>query len=296
MIRCKQCALEFGTPLKAPTADWYGIAYRVLSLYPSDRWEFGEVIRHVRPRQRLFEIGCGSGMFLDRCRASGIEAQGIDCIEEAIRACAAKGLNASLERLGEASLPPAEGQFDHISAFHLLEHLDNPRSLFERASRLAGGNCHLWLSVPSDQRASRRFGKTDFLDQPPHHMSRWNPEAFAAIGARTGWKLAEVIYEPKSRARVLAAWAVHAAFQAGLQAGQGPGKACLPKACLPVDGTGIRSRVPALLPGQKNDGGKAADGIFHAGPLRPWRHGWLVGKRQTGSESIGSGGVEFIPF
>jgi 2-polyprenyl-3-methyl-5-hydroxy-6-metoxy-1,4-benzoquinol methylase len=206
MLRCNKCALEFGSPLKAPTSGWYAVAYRVLNLYPSDRWEFGEVINRLRPHQRLFEIGCGSGMFLDQCRASGIEAQGIDCIEEAVRECAARGLQASLERLGGGSPPPDVGHFDHISAFHLLEHLDNPRSLFERASSLAARDCHLWLSVPSDQRPSRRFGETDILDQPPHHMSRWSPDAFSAIGALTGWKLAEIVYEPM--ALRAAAWCI----------------------------------------------------------------------------------------
>jgi len=206
MLRCNQCAMEFGSPLTAPTSGWYAIAYRVLNLYPGDRWEFGEVIHHLRPRQRLFEIGCGSGMFLDRCRAAGIAAQGIDFIEEAVQQCVARGLNASIERLGEASPRPCEGHFDHIGAFHLLEHLENPRDLFERASSLAGKSSHLWISVPSDQRPSRRYGETDFLDQPPHHMSRWNPDAFAAIGARAGWKLSEIFYEPMPLR--VAAWSI----------------------------------------------------------------------------------------
>jgi 2-polyprenyl-3-methyl-5-hydroxy-6-metoxy-1,4-benzoquinol methylase len=202
MLRCRRCGLEFGSPLQSPTADWYAIAYRVLNLYPRSRWEFGEVLRHIRPPQGIFEIGCGSGMFLEKCRAAGIQAQGIDFIEEAVNACAAKGLNASLERLGEAPPSPASGEFKHgfphIAAFHVIEHLDRPRGLFERASRLAGGNSHLWVSVPSDRRPSRRLGRKDFLDQPPHHMSRWTPQAFAAIGALAGWHLAGMIYEPIS--------------------------------------------------------------------------------------------------
>src|SRR5208282_4250963 len=126
----------------------------------------------------------------------GIEAHGVDFMEESVRRCVAKGLHVSLERVGGDSLPPPRSGFDHVSAFQVLEHLDSPRGLFEKASRVAGRNCHLWLSVPSDRRPSRRFGETDFLDQPPHHLSRWNPQAFAAIGALAGWKLAEVIYEP----------------------------------------------------------------------------------------------------
>jgi 2-polyprenyl-3-methyl-5-hydroxy-6-metoxy-1,4-benzoquinol methylase len=215
MFRCNRCALEFCAPLKAPTSNWYGIAYSYSypdlerpqnQGDPGDRWDFDAVIRRVRPGQKLFEIGCGPGKFLEKCRASGIEAQGVDFMEGAVRECIAKGLRANLERVGGDSLPPPVAGFDHISSFQVLEHLDNPRSLFEKASGLAGKHCHLWLSVPSDRRPSRHFGERDFLDQPPHHMSRWTPAAFSAIGAQAGWKLAEILYEPMSLR--VAAWSI----------------------------------------------------------------------------------------
>jgi SAM-dependent methyltransferase len=211
LLRCTRCTLEFCAPMKAPTSDWYGCAYPVLvrtldRSHLSTRWDFDEVIRRARPGHKLFEIGCGGGDFLEKCRAAAIEAQGVDFMEESIRACLARGLNASLERVGEEMPLPAVGGFDHISSFQVLEHLDNPRSLFEKAFRMAGANCHLWLGVPSDRRPSRRFGETDVLDQPPHHMSRWTPHAFSAIGALAGWKLVEVIYEPMPLR--VAAWSI----------------------------------------------------------------------------------------
>jgi hypothetical protein len=200
MFRCNQCGLEFCSPLKAPTSNWYAIAYPLLERsqgeHQSHRWEFDEVIRHLRPGQSLFEIGCGPGDFLDQCRASGIEAQGLDFMDEAVRRCHERGLKVRHERLGDAPLTSVADHFDHICAFQVIEHLENPAMLFESASRLAGRRCDLWLSVPSNLRSSRRFGQKDFLDQPPHHMSRWTPDAFSALGSKAGWKLAEMIYEP----------------------------------------------------------------------------------------------------
>jgi len=199
-LRCKQCALEFASPLKAPTSEWYAIAYRAMNLYPMDRWEFGEVIRHIRPGERIFEIGCGSGMFLEKCREAGIAAEGIDFNDASVAACKAKGLNATRMHAGEQD---ASKTFDHIAAFQVIEHLDNPREVLFRASRMATKETHLWVSVPSDRYIVRLRGETEFLDLPPHHMSRWSPKALAAIGSATGWELSELAYEPVSLRKAL---------------------------------------------------------------------------------------------
>jgi hypothetical protein len=87
--------------------------------------------------------------------------------------------------------------------------LDNPKSLFELASNVAAPDAHLWIAVPAEHRPSRRFGDSDFLDQPPHHMTRWNAEAFSMIGKSTIWKLAEVTYEPVSLTSAL--WSISVA-------------------------------------------------------------------------------------
>jgi 2-polyprenyl-3-methyl-5-hydroxy-6-metoxy-1,4-benzoquinol methylase len=210
MVRCTACTLEFSLPLSAPPAEWYGVAYRALNLYPSERWEFNEVLDRIsKTGGNLFEIGCGSGSFLEQCRAKGISAQGIDFAPDAVQECARKGLDVALATLAEPSPSNLGMTFKHISAFHVLEHLDNPKSLFELASNVAAPDAHLWIAVPAEHRPSRRFGDSDFLDQPPHHMTRWNAEAFSMIGKSTIWKLAEVTYEPVSLTSAL--WSISVA-------------------------------------------------------------------------------------
>ena len=196
MLRCSHCGLEFSSPLRAPSGDWYRLVYQTLDLYPAARWEFDAVLPAVQPGQRLLEIGCGSGAFLEQCRLRGLDASGVDFSAHAIELCLARGLRA--RQLDLAAPPGADlpERVSHIAAFHVLEHLDRPQALFEYARCLALPVSHLWLSMPSDRRPSRRFGQSEFLDQPPHHMTRWTPAALAAIGARHLWRLAEVRYEP----------------------------------------------------------------------------------------------------
>lgn len=198
MFKCDRCGMEFSDPMRAPSAEWYHLAYRALDLFPMERWEFGEVVRKVPRGEHLFEFGCGTGAFLERCKRGGARASGMDFSADAVASCIAKGLDVSRIDLnsmnGTAGLP----RFLHLAAFHFLEHIERPSVLFARAAGIAAKGAHLWLSVPSDQRPIRRMGQRDFLDQPPHHMTRWTPEAFRAIGNQYGWRLEEIIYEPIS--------------------------------------------------------------------------------------------------
>lgn len=87
-------------------------------------------------------------------------------------------------------------RFNQMAAFHFLEHLDRRATLFEQATARALPSSHLWVSVSGDRRPSRFFGERDFLDQPPHHMTRWTFDSFRKIGSRHGRRLWETFYEP----------------------------------------------------------------------------------------------------
>jgi SAM-dependent methyltransferase len=202
MLSCRHCGLEFSIPMHAPSAAWYHLAYRALQPYPDapwkppHRWEFDEVLRHIPQGDHVFEFGCGFGPFLERCRENGVTASGIDFSQDAVAECLANGLDAREFDLNEIASVTEEDRFPQIAAFHFLEHLDQPAALFKQAALRALPSAHLWVSVPGDRRPSRIFGERDFMDQPPHHMTRWTPAAFREIGIRYGWCLTEVTYEP----------------------------------------------------------------------------------------------------
>ena len=72
MLICGNCGLEFSSPLRAPTEEWYRLVYKVLNLYHSTRWEFDFVAESLHRGDVLGEIGCGSGEFLKRCRRESL--------------------------------------------------------------------------------------------------------------------------------------------------------------------------------------------------------------------------------
>lgn len=207
MLRCRRCGLEFCEPPRAPSAAWYQLVYRALNLFSLDRWEFDEVLRRIPLGAHIFEFGCGSGNFLIRCLQRGVPASGMDFSADGVASCVAKGLAVRQVNFYSVAAPDSD-PVPEMAAFHFLEHVERPAALFEHAAAKAAPSAHLWVSVPSNRRPTRRFGVRDFLDQPPHHMTRWTPEALREIGKSHGWRCVETIYEPISLRAAL--WSITA--------------------------------------------------------------------------------------
>jgi len=196
MLRCERCRLEFAWPLRSPPATWYAAAYGALNLYPESRWEFQFCLQALNEGDTVFEFGCGIGVFMRLCVAEGIHPVGVDFSTTAVESCRKKGLKA-FELEIKTALPQEFRQCaTQVVAFHLLEHLDEPRVLFERAAEVARQGARFWVAVPSERRLTRQRGLVDFLDQPPHHMTRWNQSALEKVGQTTGWMLTRIQHEP----------------------------------------------------------------------------------------------------
>lgn len=199
MKKCSNCELEFAEPLKSPPAEWYEKTYNALSLYPSNRWEFDYATQRVDLSTRSWgEIGCGSGSFLDYCRSRGIECSGLDFSQTAVSTCNSKGLNAEILDISKSGFGENISASRHqvIFSSHTLEHLEDPNQLFKLAWHWSVDNATLWISIPSDKRPTRMFKEIDFLDQPPHHMTRWTQKSLEEIGVANKWQLVEFVYEP----------------------------------------------------------------------------------------------------
>ncbi len=197
MRRCDRCGLEFAHPFRAPGEPWYGLVYGVLDLYPSVRWEFQYLLDRLSPRDALGEIGCGDGEFLGLCKNAGIPSFGVDFSRDAIADARAAGLDAEVLEIGATGANvAARHDRNVIVAFQVLEHLAEPAALFHIASAWAAPGATLWVAIPSNHRPSRYHHERDYLDQPPHHMTRWTATALQTIGEDHGWHFERVLYEP----------------------------------------------------------------------------------------------------
>jgi len=177
--RCERCGFEFFDPSLAGNENFYKELEHA-EYFVENRPEFGRTLRWAGQLglKRVLDVGCGSGIFLDRARLAGFETFGLELNRTAAEKARAKGHQVFNQMLGELGVE-AQG-FDLITLFQVLEHVPEPVNLLRQAAeRLKPGGC-VSVAVPS-ARGVFRLVPWDPHQWPPHHMSRWRLRDFEQL-------------------------------------------------------------------------------------------------------------------
>jgi SAM-dependent methyltransferase len=145
----------------------------------------GLMRRHVAPaldgrRPRLLDLGCGTGMFLSR-RAGDAQAFGLDFSRQALGFCHARGLDRVAQ--GDAArLPFADGSFDVVTAFDLIEHVREDGALIAEILRVLRPGGMLLATVPAHPILWSGH------DVSLHHHRRYRRRQFEALFDPARWE------------------------------------------------------------------------------------------------------------
>jgi SAM-dependent methyltransferase len=98
-------------------------------------------------RGRLLDLGCAGGYLVAEAARAGFEALGLDVSEHAVRVAGEVAPGRVRQgTLETAGYPPSS--FDVVTAFDVVEHHDDPRSLLARVCGLLRPGGHFAATVP----------------------------------------------------------------------------------------------------------------------------------------------------
>ena len=167
IVQCRKCTLLRSDPIFADEelARLYGgssVTYRDEAQYAGDTYV--DYMRRVLPllpqRERLLEIGCGHGFFLERALALGFdEVLGVEPSREAVEI--ASPLVRHRIRTGVFSDGLFEpGSFDVVCAFQVFDHLPNPNEVLDACRRvLRPGGLALFINHDASAWTNRLLGE-----------------------------------------------------------------------------------------------------------------------------------------
>lgn len=193
--RCKDCGLEFFPPELAGSTQLYTKLQKFDWYYISYKWEHDTALQYIPQGARVLEVGCGQGAFVERliweknCSALGIELN-----EDAVKTAQKKGLPVKaicLEDLCSDQI----GTFDVVCHFQVLEHVPNPGVFLTNCIALLKPGGRLLIGVPNND-SFIRLDENALLNQPPHHLSRWNEQVFRKLTWLYDVDLMGVKFEP----------------------------------------------------------------------------------------------------
>ncbi|HEX8054580.1 MAG TPA: class I SAM-dependent methyltransferase [Thermoleophilaceae bacterium] len=104
---------------------------------------------HLEPGRdrRILDVGCGTGTMLAHLGRFGT-AQGVDASEEAVAFCHQRGLD-DVGLLDDGPLPFGDDTFDLVTAFDVIEHVDDDLGLLRDFRRVVAPGGHVMVSVPA---------------------------------------------------------------------------------------------------------------------------------------------------
>lgn len=200
LYECSNCGLQFWSPFKNPGKEWYEKEYdykakNILAsnVYTGCHKRFLKNFKNISSGIKILDIGCGIGEFLAEIQKRGAEVWGVDFNKNHTKIAENKfGLKNIYtmdfsEFFSKKDLP----QFDMITFFGLLEHIDNPLELVQNVKKiLKPGGVIVASATSKDNLVSGR----GCLDVPPHHLSQWSPRSISNLFGKIGFNIFHLEY------------------------------------------------------------------------------------------------------
>ncbi|MCE5230920.1 class I SAM-dependent methyltransferase [bacterium] len=145
----------------------------------------GLLRREIMPRLagrpiRMLDLGCGTGMFLQRRQAEG-DAIGTDIAPEALACCRGRGIG-KLIQADAVRIPLADQSVDVVTAFDLIEHVSDDHELIAEVWRVLRPGGFLLATVPAHPLLWSSH------DVSLHHKRRYTHHEFRALFTGGRWE------------------------------------------------------------------------------------------------------------
>lgn len=214
LVRCAGCGLAFianppacdeVTALYSAAADYHG------ALLDPGHAGFAAMRRIARQHvsmlrrsvgaangRRLLDIGCSSGLFLDEARTAGFEVAGAEL--SADTAAFARGHFGIEVHQGDwRDAGHADGSFDVITLFDVIEHVPDPLGELRAIRRLLRPGGLLLQSTPNIDGLFPRLSyllahRLDYWPhpEPPHHLYQFSDRTLAELTERAGYEVSRI--------------------------------------------------------------------------------------------------------
>jgi SAM-dependent methyltransferase len=151
-------------------------------------------LAHSKATNRLLEVGCGQGFFLEHARTAGWETSGVEIVPEMVALMQSElGLDIFEGELSAAGYPA--GSFDVVYMNEVIEHIPDPIGLMCEVSRILapGGQALLRTGNAWSWSASWRGGAWPYYKFEGHgHIRFFSPASAEALACASGFSRVEV--------------------------------------------------------------------------------------------------------
>jgi SAM-dependent methyltransferase len=192
ILSCRRCKTLYVTnkgniPESYDYADYYeGRDISTPAFVAKRLDEIVTTFESVKQKNRLLDIGCGSGAMLEAAQRKNWQAEGVEVSDSAVVYLRGKGFKVFHGFLHEANYP--DNYFDVVTAVELFEHLLAPSEVIEEAARILRPGGILWATTPHSKGASARLLGTHWsIICPPEHVQLFSAKGLRMLLQQSGF-------------------------------------------------------------------------------------------------------------
>ena len=194
LIKCKDCSFVFMENIPSlQELDNYYSAYSYASesyLSPITIKSYNSTLdefEKFRKTNKILDVGCGNGWFLEEARKRGWEVYGTEYSETAIKICKEKGIEMIQGQLLSDTF--SEDKFDVITSFEVLEHINNPIEDTSHIYSFLRKGGQFYVTTPNFNSLLRFHLKQDYnVITYPEHLSYYTKKTINKLFKNQGFK------------------------------------------------------------------------------------------------------------
>ncbi|MDZ4792739.1 MAG: class I SAM-dependent methyltransferase [Bacteroidota bacterium] len=151
---------------------------------------YGQILddfEKYRKTGKMLDVGCGIGLFLAAAKERGWEVYGTEFTDKAISICKSKGITMQQGRMDAAWF--AENEFDVITSFEVLEHINNPLEEMSNIQRILRPGGLFYFTTPNFNAIARYSLKTNYnVICYPEHLCYYTKRTINYLMKKSGFK------------------------------------------------------------------------------------------------------------
>ncbi|MCB0501074.1 MAG: class I SAM-dependent methyltransferase [Bacteroidetes bacterium] len=183
--KCNDCQFVFTAriPTIKELIDHYSTYGRNDYLSPITVKRYHEILDFLEPfrkTNKLIDVGCGIGHFLQIANERGWEVYGTEFTDEAIEICNKKGINMQKGALDASKYSPE--MFDVIVSFEVIEHIYNPNEELKNFYDILRKGGGVYVTTPNFNAISRTYLKGNWsVIEYPEHLSYYTAKTLTNV-------------------------------------------------------------------------------------------------------------------
>lgn len=185
LCECASCGFVFSKEI--PTQEVLDNYYRNYGvnqyLSPITIKRYNELLDKFEPYRKtnkIIDIGCGIGYFLEEAKKRGWEVYGTELSEKSAEICNAKGINTYKGFLDSKNYEPE--MFDVITSFEVIEHINYPLKELKYFNDILRKGGLVYITTPNFNSLLRYRLKEKYnIISYPEHLSYYTPKTLTQV-------------------------------------------------------------------------------------------------------------------